>query len=126
MHSLALLETAELATALIMWLHSKTFILALICAIQERNNEKKILAIVRAVLTRWTAHYCTFQQLLVVRWALEQLVRDDRRLDERESNIITGNKDAKLKACTMCVLILDTPIFWFNLARWGHSQCVYH
>ena len=125
MHSSALLETAETATVLITWLCSKTYILALIRAIQERKNEEKKLAIVCTVLTRWTAHYCAFQRLLVVRWALEQLVRDDRRLGERESNITMGNKDAKLKACTMCVLILDTPNFWLNLARWGHSQCIY-
>ena len=115
--SSTLLDTSESATALITWLRSKTFLLAQIREIQRRNNEERILAIIRAVLTRWTAHYRAFQWLLFVCWTLEQMVRDDRKLDERRSNIITGNKDAKTKAQAMCSLILDTPVFWFNLAR---------
>ena len=62
--TLILLKYADTATKLITWLQSKTFVLGLIRAIQECNISSQMLAVIHAVLTRWTAHYLAFKQLL--------------------------------------------------------------
>jgi hypothetical protein len=109
-----LLGYADTATELITWLRSKTFVLGLIRAIQERNVSAKMLAVIRAVLTRWTAHYLAFKRLLELRWVLEQMLRDDR--GALESQIIIGTSDAKAKARKM-FSIIDDSAFWHNLLR---------
>lgn len=109
-----LLGYADTATELITWLRSKTFVLGLIRAIQARNVSSKLLAIIRAVLTRWTAHYLAFKRLLELRWVLEQMLRDDR--GAHESQIVIGTSDAKAKARKMFSVIEDSA-FWHNLLR---------
>ncbi|KAF9026386.1 hypothetical protein BDZ89DRAFT_1040034 [Hymenopellis radicata] len=57
------------ATALITWLRSKTQVLGLIRRLQQENN-LPVLAVIRAVLTRWTAHYLAFTR--VAYWFCDQ------------------------------------------------------
>ena len=58
------------ATGLITWLRSKTQVLGLIRDIQVALNNanpgssRQVLSVIRAVLTRWTAHYLSYQHLL--------------------------------------------------------------
>jgi len=62
--TLILLGYVDTVTELITWLQSKTFFLGLIHAIQAHNVSLKLLAIIHAVLTCWTAHYLAFKWLL--------------------------------------------------------------
>ncbi|SJK98740.1 uncharacterized protein ARMOST_02009 [Armillaria ostoyae] len=50
---------SPLATELITWLRSKTFLLALIREAQLRKGASMV-TVIRAVITRWTAHYLAF------------------------------------------------------------------
>lgn len=109
-----LLGYTNTATELITWLQSKTFVLGLICAIQERNVSSKMLAVIHAVLTRWTVHYLAFKQLLELQWVLEQILRDDRAA--HESQIIIRTSDVKAKARKMFSVIEDSA-FWHNLLQ---------
>jgi primosomal protein N' len=108
-----LLAYGEAATELITWLRSKTFVLAKIREIQITNN-RPVLSVRRAVLTRWTSHYSAYERLLSLRWALELMVTNDQSLDV--SDIITGKRAAKEKSREMVNKVQDSN-FWHNLAR---------
>ena len=73
-------------------------------------------AILRAILTRWTAHLRAYECLLDVRSNLLSIVhQDDARTPEKKL-IVTGEAKAKAKSQKMCDLIKDN-LFWFSLAR---------
>lgn len=101
-----LLEWAELASQLITWLRSKTRILSFLP-----------LAVLRAVLTRWTAHYQAYRRLLQLYPALKELVRRDagKPEDSDELVLVTGDSSAKAKAREM-VEIINNGAFWHNIA----------
>lgn len=102
-----LLEYSDHATELITWLRSKTYILG-----------KLPYAVLRAVLTRWTAHYNAYRRLLDLYVPLKLLTDHDAKYpgpqNERQRIMITGNKKAQEKAAEMVKLIRD-PIFWHKL-----------
>lgn len=102
-----LLEYSDLAAELITWLRSKTFILG-----------KLPYAVLRAVLTRWTAHYNAYRRLLDLYIPLKLLTDHDAKYpgsqNERERIMITGNKKAQEKAEKMVKIIRD-PVFWHKL-----------
>ena len=61
------------ANALITWLQSKTLVLALLQNVQLQTTGTA-LAVIRAVLTRWTAHYQAYKHLLKLKPTLQMLV----------------------------------------------------
>jgi len=54
-----ILKYTDKATQLITWLHSKTLMLAMLQKVQADANLMP-LSVIRAVLTRWTAHYMAY------------------------------------------------------------------
>ncbi|KAF8883953.1 hypothetical protein BD779DRAFT_1443490, partial [Infundibulicybe gibba] len=126
-----LLEYSEMAGDLIAWLRSKTQILGLMRDIQVAINatdeatNHQVLTVIRPVLTRWTSHYLAYKRILELRWVLETLPRNQRRLT-------TGNAQAQKKGNTM-ITIIKNPLFWYALARYGikkhleplaHASCI--
>ncbi|KIJ08508.1 hypothetical protein PAXINDRAFT_88772 [Paxillus involutus ATCC 200175] len=99
-HNPQLLTHTDNATELITWLRSKTLVLTLIRETQLLAGEK-ICAVIRAVLTCWTAHYLAYRRLLQLRQTLFAI-------------IITGDAKAKAKATKMTELIKDT-LFWIKM-----------
>lgn len=109
-----LLEYSDLAAELITWLRSKTFVLG-----------KLPYAVLRAVLTRWTAHYNAYRRLLDLvdlHIPLKLLADHDAKYpgshNERQRILITGNKKAQEKAEAM-VKIIRHPVFWHKLTLYG-------
>ena len=74
------------------------------------------LSVLRAVVTRWTAHYLAYTRLLVLRRALIALVEYDPRRPAKEQCVIIGDTKAQAKASTMVDLINDSR-FWLALER---------
>jgi len=105
-----------MAAELITWLRSKTFVLG-----------KLPYAVLRAVLTRWTAHYNAYRRLLELYIPLKLLADHDEKHpgneNERKRIMITGNKKAQQKAETMVRIIRD-PIFWHRLALYASIKAL--
>ncbi|KAF8956006.1 hypothetical protein BDZ97DRAFT_1672403, partial [Flammula alnicola] len=99
-----LLQYAEMACELITWLRSKTRILAHLP-----------LSVLRAILTRWTAHYVAFRRLLQLYASLQALMYSDISKPESERVLISGDSKAKRKAREM-VEIIKNQVFWHNIA----------
>lgn len=93
-----------MATELIAWLRSKTRILSHLP-----------LAVLRAILTRWTAHYTDFVRLLTLSSDLIILANKDLAMSPQELSangvMITGDRPAQTKARKM-VSTIKNPIFW--------------
>jgi hypothetical protein len=94
----SVLVYAETATELITWLRSKTLVLALLREAQAQADANG-LSMIRAVLTRWTAHYMAYRRLLELRSTLTSVVYGDE--SRPQSRIIIGNAGAKAKAREM-------------------------
>lgn len=73
---------------------------------------------IRAVLTRWTAHYLAFSRLLELHLPLKALVNQDAMAPSDKKILIpsSGSAANKKKAREM-VAIIETPVFWHALAR---------
>jgi len=110
-----LLRYTDKASELITWLRSKTLVLGLL-AKNQKETGSSTLAILRAILTRWTAHLRAYERLLTVRPNLVSIVYQDEARPEKDKLIITGERKAKEKAKEMCDLIKNS-IFWNSLAR---------
>lgn len=94
-----------MATQLITWLRSKTLILS-----------QLPYAVLRAVLTRWIAHYCAYHCLLQLYMTLMSLALKDQMIaNERERIMITGDAASQRKARQM-LAIIQNPLFWQNIA----------
>lgn len=104
-----LLQSQDQATELITWLRSKTFVLALLRDIRVASGLKP-LTIIRAVISRWTAHYLAYQRLLEMRQALCILVTNPSTVGQ----IISGDSRARQKSESMIKIISDIQ-FWSNL-----------
>ena len=75
------------------------------------------LTVIRAVLTRWTAHYMAYRRLLELRPALESIIANDAMQSRDEDRtVITGDANAKRKSGQMVEIIRD-PLFWHSIAR---------
>ncbi|KAI0069449.1 hypothetical protein K474DRAFT_1182193 [Panus rudis PR-1116 ss-1] len=111
------LKYADQADELITWLRSKTYVLALLRDTQVKDNpDRTPLSVIRAVLTRWIAHYLAYTRLLELRPSLQHMVDDD---DYRGTSQLVDPKlkrTAKAKAQQMVNLIRDN-LFWHSLAR---------
>ena len=108
------------ADTVIQWFRSKTFVLALLRTAQEEQGVSCPLSIIRAVITRWISHYLSYRRLLELRDFIMHIISQDRlRLRAgKESQLVTGNADAKAKA-NKVLAILDKPTFWYRLTRCG-------
>ena len=106
-----------MASELIGWLRSKTFVLAHLREIQIQSG-RLALAVIRAVITRWTAHYLAFRRLLELQHPLQALVaRDAMALpDQQILNPSSGTAANKRKAQEMKAIIQNSG-FWHSLAR---------
>ena len=77
------LQYADEATELIDWLRGQTYVLALLRNVQQTNC-LHVFAVLRAVLTRWTAHYdLAYRRLLEIRLSFQILVENDNKLELR-------------------------------------------
>jgi hypothetical protein len=112
------LQFTDHATELITWLRSKTQVLALLREVQARLGDDAVKAIIRAVLTRWTAHYQSYSRLLDLRSVLVMVVEMDSRRVEQERCVVAGDAKAKKKANDMVALIRNDT-FWRALLRSG-------
>lgn len=111
----ALFKYTDEAGKLITWLRSKTLVLALL-----RENQIKTtgttLAILRAILTRWTAHLRAYERLLTAQRNLVAIVYEDEARPPNDKLIVTGDAKSKTTARAMCEVIKN-PVFWHALAR---------
>ena len=98
------LKYTDLATQVIAWLRSKIRILAHLP-----------LAVLRAILTRWTAHYVAYRRLLQLYPSLKGLVLSDLTKHDAEKVLVSGDSAAKRKAREM-VAVIENPLFWHSIA----------
>jgi hypothetical protein len=108
----------DYATDLITWLHSKTQILALLRDVQAKLGENVVKAVIRAVLTRWTAHYQAYSRLLDLRSVLVMVVDVDLCRSEKDRCVVVGDAKTRKKAMDM-VLLIQKNEFWKALLRYG-------
>lgn len=97
-----LLEYSEMAVKLIGWLRRKNGVLASLS-----------LAVIRAVLTRWTAHYQAYARLLQLRLQLKSLIASDR---VKPAVVFIGDHDAQETAEEMAAIV-ENDNFWRGLVR---------
>jgi hypothetical protein len=74
------------------------------------------LAVIQAVLTRWTAHYQAYKRLLKLQGALQMLVSAEKARPNSKKLIATGERKAKDHANKMMEVITDST-FWRAIAR---------
>ena len=115
--SSSIIPTSNDADELITWLRSKSQLLSLL---RDKCRELRISAasVVRAVITRWTAHYLAYQQLLELRPALQSLVLDGSCHPPNQSVFIKGPTALKNKAKVM-IEIINNRNFWGILTSYG-------
>jgi hypothetical protein len=111
----AVLEYTDIANELITWLRSKTLVLALLRKAQL-DTTGTALAVIRAVLTRWTAHYQAYKRLLELQGVLQMLVSAENARPESMKLIVTGDRKAKDHAKRM-IEIITNSVFWHSIAR---------
>ena len=99
-----ILKYTDGASDLITWLRSKTIVLGLLKEAQLTANKIPV-AVIRAVLTRWTCHLRSYERLLILQPSLKAIVYTDESKDEKSKLIITGDAKAKAKSTEMCILI---------------------
>lgn len=75
------------------------------------------LAVIRPVITRWTAHYMAFRRLLILSSSLKSLVYGDpgKRDDDRLFDVRSETKKQKEKSVRIQGIIKDNA-FWHNIA----------
>ena len=87
------LQFTDKATELIGWLRGKTYVLSLLCEVQLTNS-LHILAVICAVLTRWTTHYLSYHCLLEIQLSLQILVENEKKLELRNQQLLLGDTSA--------------------------------
>lgn len=110
------LDYTDKATELIGWLQGKTYVLALLRDVQQTNS-LQVLAVIRAVLTRWTAHYLAYRRLLEIRLSLQILVENDEKLELRNQQLLIGDASTRGRSRKNISLIKNSA-FWHALARY--------
>ena len=95
---MGVLKYTDKATKLITWLRSKTLILAMLRKVRAAANLSP-LAVIRAVLTRWTAHYMAYRRLLKLHPALESVIANDAMQSrDKDKTVVMGDAKAKCKS----------------------------
>jgi len=113
------LHFTDQATELIGWLRGKTYILALLREVQLTNSQR-VLAVIHAVLTRWTAHYLAYRCLLEIRLSLQFLVENDEKLELRNQQLLIGDTTA-CERSRKNIAVIKNSAFWHALARYSIS-----
>ncbi|EPQ58521.1 hypothetical protein GLOTRDRAFT_37090 [Gloeophyllum trabeum ATCC 11539] len=103
------LDYTDKADQVIRWLRGQTFLLGLLREIQQCIWEGQTLAVIRAVITRWMAHFLAYQRLLELKSALELLV-------EHPCLYASGTEQSHAVTRKMVPIICD-GLFWHHLAR---------
>ena len=111
------LQYTDKATELIGWLRGKTYILALLREVQQTNS-LRVLAVIRAVLTCWTAHYLAYRRLLEIQLSLQILVENDEKLELRNQQLLLGDASAQEQS-QKNIAIIKNSAFWHSLARFA-------
>jgi hypothetical protein len=117
----SVLEFTDQATDLITWLCSKTQVLALLREVQARLGKNTVKAVIRAVLTRWTAHYQSYSRLLDLHSVLVVVVDMDSCRPEKDRCVVAGDAKGKKKAKDMVKIIKDDA-FWRVLPSPRHPE----
>jgi hypothetical protein len=112
------LEFTDHATELIAWLCSKTQVLGLMRDVQRQLSDEAVKAVIRAIITRWTAHYQAYSRLLDLRVVLIAVIDTDSRRQEKDQCVISGDTKSKKKVKEMVALI-NEDTFWRALLRYG-------
>ena len=73
-------------------------------------------AVIRAVLTRWTAHYQAYKRLLELQPSLQLIVSTEAARPESKKMIVTGDKKAREHATEMLGIITNRT-FWRAITR---------
>ncbi|KAH9029946.1 ribonuclease H-like domain-containing protein [Lactarius pseudohatsudake] len=94
---------------------SKTYILALLREVQQTNS-LRVLAVIRAVLTRWTAHYLAYRRLLEIRLSLQLLVENDEKLERKSQQLLLGDASTRERS-RKNISVIKNSAFWHALAR---------
>jgi hypothetical protein len=105
----------DITNKLITWLQSKTIVLALLQKAQL-DMTGTALAVIQAVLTRWTAHYQAYKWLLELQGALQMLVSAENARLVSMKLIATGEKKAKDHSSKMMGVITNST-FWRAIVR---------
>ena len=110
------MQFVDIADELITWLRSKTSVLALISEACKSVDGITASSVIRAVITRWTAHYLAYRRLIDLYPALLMVVTNDaaRAQYGGVSKLITGNSAARAKAQRMVEVITNNK-FWESL-----------
>ena len=111
------MQFTDQATELIGWLRGKTYVLALLQEVQLTNSQR-VLAVIRTVLTRWTAHYLAYRRLLEIRISLQLLVENDEKLELRNQQLLIGDSSARERS-RKNIAVIKNSAFWHALARYG-------
>lgn len=109
-----ILTFTDSATTLITWLRGKTFLLALIRE-EQLKTSGVTLAVIHAVISRWTTHLRAYERILLLRNVLRSVTITDA--NRPVSQIVIGDRAAKTRAKKMLELI-DNGVFWQSLARY--------
>lgn len=109
------LDHTETANELITWLLSKTLVLALLREVQT-NIGTPTRAVIRAVITRWTAHYQAYKRLLELHTSLLVLVSSENARPPEKKMIVTGDSKSQKRATKM-LKIITNPVFWHAITR---------
>ncbi|KAG1730368.1 uncharacterized protein EDB91DRAFT_1059506 [Suillus paluster] len=102
----------DMVQELIMWLCSKTRVLAILCEIQMATIGK-MLAVLRAVLTCWMSHYLAYRRLLELCPAIKLLVT------KHEAHLISGGDACSRRKTQTAIATIKNATFWHALARYG-------
>jgi hypothetical protein len=112
------LQYTSKATELIGWLQGKTYVLALLRDVQQANS-LDVLSVIRAVLTRWTAHYLAYRRLLEIRLSLQLLVENDEKLELKSQQLLLGDLSTRERS-RKNIAVIKNSAFWHALARYIH------
>lgn len=105
---------AEHADDLIAWLRKRTYILGILRDVQISLG-KTPLTVIRAVITRWTAHYLAYRRLLELQPTISWVIQDDEARGQ-ESRFIAGTKQAARTKGNEMVKLMKNSVFWESIA----------
>lgn len=109
------MSVTDKAGDLVTWTRSKKIVLALLRQ-NQIEAKARVITVLRAVITRWTCHFCSYERLVEIQVHLRAIAYQDEAQPNSEKKIITGDAKAKAKASEMCDLI-KSSVFWVSLAR---------
>jgi hypothetical protein len=107
------LRSASDAVEVIKWFNNHSVPLGMLRRQQLINGATQPLALILAVITRWTTHYLSMQRLLQVSKPLRNLV-----INDTEALLDYAGRDEKARERTEKIIaIINDARFWENLTR---------